>query len=451
MKKQVLFILVMVILFSIAFSNEVIQKITVVPNEPPQFSVFLRTDRGDWPTYNTGESIGFEFGSNMNVYVLLISINKDGQINLLLPNAYDPNNSIFANTTNYLPRSGYKYQIDTYGQGTEHVLLLATRQRTDLLNRIISAIKSGSIRDAEGLGAYLQQIVPSAGSDWAQATTSYYCNYQPTASSSSFVLLSVGISEYRTSPLKSPAKDAQAFAELMQNKYGFTDVTILTNSNATKSGILNALSSIQNRIRSNQTFVFFFSGHGGQIQDDNGDEEDNLDEVLCPYDFDSSNKRASSIVDDQLNPIIQNIAQKAGNVIFIFDSCFSGSATKSLKNASADLVNVRYKTTSLTSLGAESGKKALDLKDLPNFAFIASSKGTEPSLDTYDQFGHSLFTYFLLQAMKGAADTNANGIIDTYELFRFVSSEILKLSQSYGEYLQTPVLDPQNKAIGLTK
>lgn len=457
MKKTFLLILMSICCLAYAFANvvsdgnEVIQKITVVPTTPPSFSVSLKTNRGDWPTYDTGDSISFEFSSNQNAYILLISINKDGDLNVLLPNDYDTENYVYANSRNTLPRSGYQYQIDTYGQGTEHVLLLATRQRTDLLNRITSGFRNGSIRTIDDLSSLLRQVVPSAGNDWAQATTSYYCNYKPTSGSGSFILLSVGISRYSNLPLASPAKDAEVFSELMRNKYGFSDIVLLTDSDATKSRILNELSKIQNRVSSNQTVIFYFSGHGSQLKDDNGDEDDGLDEVLCPYDFDSADKRNSSIVDDQISVILQNLCQRAANVVFIFDSCFSGSATKALRSAMSDMRNVQFKTASQGSLGAENGKSALDLKDSSNFAFISASKGNEPSLDTYDLFGHSLFTYFMLQALKGAADYNSNGNIDTNELYRYVSDEISKLSQEYGEYMQTPVQDPLNKAIPVTK
>jgi len=45
-------------------------------------------------------------------------------------------------------------------------------------------------------------------------------------------------------------------------------------------------------------FLFFnFSGHGTQVLDDNGDEEDGLDEALCPSDFEF----AGSVVDDDMS------------------------------------------------------------------------------------------------------------------------------------------------------
>ena len=48
--------------------------------------------------------------------------------------------------------------------------------------------------------------------------------------------------------------------------------------------------------------VFYFSGHGSQIRDRDGDElTDQLDEVICPYDMDWD--RRTFILDDDLDAL----------------------------------------------------------------------------------------------------------------------------------------------------
>ncbi|HPE70183.1 MAG TPA: hypothetical protein PLF96_12750, partial [Thermotogota bacterium] len=90
----------------------------------------------------------------------------------------------------------------------------------------------------------------------------------------------------------------------------------------------------------------------------------------------------------------------------------------------------------------ESGSKAMDINVSSNFAFLAASKGNETARDFHSHFGHSLYTYFLLKGLDGAADSNKDGQIGTSEIHNYIYKEIGVVSQSAGQYFQTPILDP---------
>ena len=64
-----------------------------------------------------------------------------------------------------------------------------------------------------------------------------------------------------------------------------------------------------------------YTGHGGSLPDDNGDEEDGRDETLIPVDF----KKAGQIRDDEL--LEKFIVPMASNVTVtcLMDCCHSGS------------------------------------------------------------------------------------------------------------------------------
>jgi len=62
-------------------------------------------------------------------------------------------------------------------------------------------------------------------------------------------------------------------------------------------------------------------GHGGQTEDENGDEEDGYDEVIYPVDF----KTAGHIVDDEIHYHVVRPLQAGVRLTAIFDSCHSGS------------------------------------------------------------------------------------------------------------------------------
>ncbi len=70
----------------------------------------------------------------------------------------------------------------------------------------------------------------------------------------------------------------------MLTSCGYKDVTTLVNKEATKAGILTAFESLSNRCKKGDVVYIHFSGHGQQVTDVNGDEDDGWDEAWIPYD-----------------------------------------------------------------------------------------------------------------------------------------------------------------------
>src|SRR5689334_11025034 len=66
---------------------------------------------------------------------------------------------------------------------------------------------------------------------------------------------------------------------------GFTDIRVLWNQQATFGGIRKAFQDIAAQTTANDRILIYYSGHGAQFDDDNGDEADGLDEILVPYDI----------------------------------------------------------------------------------------------------------------------------------------------------------------------
>ena len=122
---------------------------------------------------------------------------------------------------------------------------------------------------------------------------------------------------------------------LMLQNFNETNIAVIQNEQATKHGILTSLKKLFNEANEGDIVVIHYSGHGQQIFDDNGDEVDGLDEALVPYDafakFTHNYKGEKHIRDDELEQIINNFRNKLGKdgqLLMIFDSCHSGSATR---------------------------------------------------------------------------------------------------------------------------
>lgn len=89
----------------------------------------------------------------------------------------------------------------------------------------------------------------------------------------------------------------------------------------TKANILRALEWLVSGARPNDALFLHYSGHGGQVEDQDGDEEDGYDEVIYPVDYET----AGHIVDDQLHHVVVKPLQAGVRLTAIFDSCHSGS------------------------------------------------------------------------------------------------------------------------------
>ncbi len=111
--------------------------------------------------------------------------------------------------------------------------------------------------------------------------------------------------------------DAQDMATLL-NARGFRVKTLLTKQ-ATRSAVAQAIASVAQEAKAGDIFVYTNSSHGGQLPDQNGDEDDGLDETVCMYD--------GQVVDDELYALLGKFA--AGVRVFVLsDSCHSGTVVK---------------------------------------------------------------------------------------------------------------------------
>ncbi|GAK53411.1 peptidase C14, caspase catalytic subunit p20 [Candidatus Moduliflexus flocculans] len=143
--------------------------------------------------------------------------------------------------------------------------------------------------------------------------------------------LLVGIETYQQSGINSLpgcANDAELMRRTLTEKFGFPteNIEILLNDQATYRDIETAFQRLINRAQSGDVVTFYYSGHGTQVPDNNGDEADGVDEALCPTDISRANPD-SWLRDDTLAAWLAQL--RTDNVTVILDSCFSGTATRS--------------------------------------------------------------------------------------------------------------------------
>lgn len=114
--------------------------------------------------------------------------------------------------------------------------------------------------------------------------------------------------------------------ERILKPYGYQTRTLKT-VEATRDGILSALYRAADLMVENDIYVFYYSGHGGQQPDVNGDELDGKDETLVAYD--------REVIDDKIHQALTRFKHGV-RVVMISDSCNSGSNYKGMMTVEAN-------------------------------------------------------------------------------------------------------------------
>jgi tetratricopeptide (TPR) repeat protein len=233
----------------------------------------------------------------------------------------------------------------------------------------------------------------------------------------------IGISEYtNVNALENPANDALAFKEILeQNKSDEFNPIEMPLYIFTKFGnskvIMNKLEDIVELSNEGDEIVFFFSGHGLiEKNNESTDKDDNYYLLLREYENSSKNYSSNDVIDIyQLEKQIMIAIYKEVRFILIIDACYSGV----LKNpATKELSKDDYYFKILSST---ENQESSDMKSMP----------------------HSFFSYFLLNGLKGQADTedfNDNKI--TYEeIEAYVKKKILRMKNYIPNISQIPEFD----------
>ncbi|MEM8559388.1 MAG: caspase family protein, partial [Bacteroidota bacterium] len=187
------------------------------------------------------------------------------------------------------------------------------------------------------VGAYTLDLAseggaaPGAGS--ATAVPSYAELYPGGGAADGRYAVLVGISDYPpgSTDLAAPVYDARLIRDFLveQMAYDPADIVLLTDEEATREHILQALGRHLGQAGPEGTVLFYYSGHGGYT---NGNvaigppldvEPDGRDETLSVWSPEGS---TTDILDDEIRLVFD--ALPARRKLLIFDSCHSGTAAR---------------------------------------------------------------------------------------------------------------------------
>ncbi len=192
----------------------------------------------------------------------------------------------------------------------------------------------------------------------------------------------VGLSDYpgRVNDLVVSARDAMSMQQLILANDPSAVVVLLTNRNATLSRVKSAMQQVFLAAGPTDDIVFFFSGHG-------------LKGSFICYDGRLT-----------YNSILAALGRsRARSKVVYADACYSG--------------NIRQNSGKATS------------KTPKNVMFFLSSRNNEKSAERKGA-ANSIFTTYLLAALRGAADVNHDRVVTAVELFTYVHGKIEAVARS---------------------
>src|SRR5579871_5074676 len=168
------------------------------------------------------------------------------------------------------------------------------------------------------------------------------------------VALVIGDADYSFGPLKNPVRDADAMAAAL-SEMGFT---VEEGRNLNKRGIEDAIRKFEHDAAGADTCLFYFSGHGAQIEGANY-----LIPVACDI------QKASDIEDEAVNVkrVLSAIrdAQASVNLV-ILDACRNNPFIQADKSVTKGLAEIRSPDNTLIAFATAPGCTALDNTEGPN-------------------------------------------------------------------------------------
>lgn len=117
-------------------------------------------------------------------------------------------------------------------------------------------------------------------------------------------------------------ENADMMVKILQDA-GVTDITRLSNLEATKEAVLAEIQRVGELCDENDIFFFFYSGHGNPMPDQDGDEVDGSDEAMCLPFADGNCNEGSWLRDDDFSAAVAEVT--AGQKLMILDCCHSGT------------------------------------------------------------------------------------------------------------------------------
>jgi hypothetical protein len=202
--------------------------------------------------------------------------------------------------------------------------------------------------------------------------------------------------------------DARDIASVLTSErhcgYEPKNLHLLLDTEATLPRVRTALLKVANAAGLDDTIVIFFSGHGAVV----GGPNDGTSALLT-VDTKLDEIDQTSLMEAEFSAALHRF--KARRLLVLLDACHSGGAG-SFKAGQQEPLSLGYSEKALTRLAQGTGR-----------VLIASSRASETSL-VLSGWQNSVFSHYLLEALRGEGAMNGDGVIRVFEIFNYVAQRV---------------------------
>ena len=229
--------------------------------------------------------------------------------------------------------------------------------------------------------------------------------------------LVVGVSKYKhaglgkLSDLRFADADAVSIHKFLQTpaggRFAASDMLLLTNEGATADNLRRALADFATRVGPEDLFFVFIASHGAP------DPFAPQNIYFVAHDTHVDQMPQTGIAMSYLRQFMEGHV-RARRLVLVVDTCHSAGLTGSRGEATRGIGNNLVNLYIEKLLYQEEGQAVLTSSDLNELSQESERWGN----------GHGVFTHFLLEGMRGKADSNQDRLVTVGELFRFVRQRV---------------------------
>jgi len=222
----------------------------------------------------------------------------------------------------------------------------------------------------------------------------------------------IGINKYKNlPPLKYAVNDAREFYRYLTevNQVPKDHVWLLLDQEATLDKLRRTLGTLLRRSAGKEdTVIIFLAGHGATETDPSSPDGDGLEKYILPVNADPMDLYSSAMPMSEVARIFQRISSE--RLVFIGDTCYSGASGG--RTILAGGTRATFSGAFLERLSQGKGR-----------VILTASDANELSVEK-DELNHGVFTYYLLEGLRGKADVDGDGVVTVDEVYRYVSAKV---------------------------
>jgi len=214
--------------------------------------------------------------------------------------------------------------------------------------------------------------------------------------------------------LDGAVNDATLIYQILKDRFDFLpeDIVFLKNQDATRDAILREFQiHLVNAASPNDISLFYFAGHGSQVQNLASDEPDQLDETIVPA---NSYAGVPDIRDKEMARLYRAALRKGVRLTVILDSCHSGGMARGGWNVTGKTRNLLPGSRPVNDPPDRDPVTGMKLPDATSMGmlFLAAARKDQPAGETTvmersadgteKEVAHGAFTAALVRVLESS-------------------------------------------------